>query len=100
MPEVERTLTQLGRELEYPPTPDLATPVAGRLRAGGAAAPAGERPRVRRRLLLPPGGLRRALVLTIVATLLLAGTVAAAVAARLRAGRAAAPAEAHPRVRR
>jgi hypothetical protein len=79
MPELERTLTQLGRELEYPPTPDLAAAVAGRLRAGGAAAPAEERPRVRRRLLLAPGGLRRALVLALVAMLLLAGTVVAAV---------------------
>jgi hypothetical protein len=79
MPELERTLTRLGRELEYPPTPDLATAVVGRLRAGGAAAPAEERPRVRRRLLVPPGGLRRALVLALVATLLLAGTVVAAV---------------------
>jgi hypothetical protein len=79
MPELERTLTQLGRELEYPPTPDLAAAVAGRLRADGAAEPAEERPRVRRRLLLPPGGLRRALVLALVAMLLLAGTVVAAV---------------------
>jgi hypothetical protein len=79
MPELERTLTQLGRELEYPPTPDLATAVARRLGAGRAAAPAEERPGVRRRLLLPPGGLRRALVLALVATLLLAGTVVAAV---------------------
>jgi hypothetical protein len=78
MPELERTLTQLGRELEYPPTPDLAAAVAGRLRAGRAAAPAEERPPVRR-LLLPPGGLRRALVLALVAMLLVAGTVVAAV---------------------
>jgi hypothetical protein len=78
VPELERTLTQLGRELEYPPTPDLAAAVAGRLRAGRAAAPAEERPRVRR-LVLPPGGLRRTLVLALVAMLLLAGTVVAAV---------------------
>jgi hypothetical protein len=79
MPDLERTLTRLGRELEYPPTPDLATAVAGRLRAGEAAPPAEERPHVRRRLVLPRGGLRRALVLALVATLLLAGTVVAAV---------------------
>ena len=31
MPELERLLTGLGRELDYPPTPDLAGAVARRL---------------------------------------------------------------------
>jgi hypothetical protein len=102
MPELERLLTQLGRDLDYPPTPDLAAAVAARLRgvepgsAGAEAAPPAPaeaapprpaeaaRPPVaaptRRRLrLLPPAGLRRALVLAVVALLLLAGTVLAAV---------------------
>jgi hypothetical protein len=60
-------LTQLGRELEYPPTPDLAPAVARRVRT-----------RTRRRQLLPATGLRRALALALVATLVLAGSVLAA----------------------
>jgi hypothetical protein len=76
MPELERMLNQLGRELEYPPTPDLAAAVTERMR-GGAPAPPGERPRARRRLL-PPAGFRRALVIAVVAMLVLAGTVLAA----------------------
>jgi hypothetical protein len=78
MPELERMLTQLGREIEYPPTPDLAAAVAGRLRPGVTATPPEGRPRARRRLL-PSAGFRRALVLALVALLLLAGTVLAAV---------------------
>ena len=78
MPELDRMLTQLGRELEYPPTPDLARGVAGRVRAGAAATPPEGRSRARRRIL-PPASLRRALVLALVALLLLAGTVFAAV---------------------
>ncbi len=31
MPELERLLSGLGRELDYPPTPDLAGAVARRL---------------------------------------------------------------------
>ena len=69
MPELERMLTGLGRELDYPPTPDLATAVAGRL------APA---PPARRRLL-PAAGFRRALALALIALLVLAGAVVAAV---------------------
>ena len=76
MPELERMLTQLGRELEYPPTPDLAAAVGARLRGAG---PAMETRPKRRLRLLPPPGLRRSLVLALVALLLLAGTVFAAV---------------------
>ena len=100
MAELERLLTQLGRELAYPPTPDLAAAVRARLvgakptageaappptgveRAPGAPSPA-RRPalEIRDRLfrVLPPAGLRRSLVLALVALLLLAGTVFAAV---------------------
>jgi hypothetical protein len=77
MPELERMLTQLGRELDYPPTPDLAAAVAGRVRAGAAAAP--PEGRGSRRRVLPPASFRRALVLALVALLLLAGTLFAAV---------------------
>jgi hypothetical protein len=74
MPELERRLTQLGRELDYPPTPDLGGAVASRLRAVEPERAKAVRPR-----LFPPAGLRRALVLALVALLLLAGTVFAAV---------------------
>jgi hypothetical protein len=67
MAELERALTQLGREIEYPPTPDMGTAVTGRLRPS------------REFRLLPPAGLRRSLALALVALLLLAGTVFAAV---------------------
>jgi hypothetical protein len=76
MPELERTLTQIGREVDWPETPDLASSVAGRLRAA-AAEPAPARRRLRD--LLPPPGLRRALVLALVSLLVLAGGVFAAV---------------------
>jgi hypothetical protein len=114
MPELERLLTQLGREIDYPPTPDLAAVVTVRLggakpiagepappptgverapgeaappptgveRAPGAPSPARRHALgIRDRLLraLAPGGLRRSLVLALVALLLLAGTVFAAV---------------------
>jgi hypothetical protein len=69
MPELERMLRAVGGELEYPPTPDLATAVASRL----APEPA-RRPR-----LLPAAGLRRALALALVALLVLASAVVAAV---------------------
>jgi hypothetical protein len=75
MTELERLLTQLGRDLDYPPTPDLAAAVTSRLRVG---EPEPTR-RARRPRLLPPAGLRRALALALVALLLLAGTVLAAV---------------------
>lgn len=73
MSDLERMLTQLGRELDYPPTPDLTAAVASRLRRV-------EKPSPRRRpRLFPPAGLRRALVLALVGLLVLAGTVLAAV---------------------
>jgi hypothetical protein len=74
MSELERMLTRLGDELDWRPTPDLAGGVAERLRS--------ERPRRRRsswRALLPPAGVRRTLVLALVALLLITGTVLAAV---------------------
>jgi len=71
--ELERLLTQLGRELDYPPTPDLATAVRSRLRGVEPEPAKPTRPR-----LVPALGLRRALVLALVALLLLAGTVFAA----------------------
>jgi hypothetical protein len=73
MSELERQLTQLGRELDYPATPDLAGAMASRLRAVEPARAKAVRPR-----LFPPAGLRRALVLALVTLLLLAGTVFAA----------------------
>jgi hypothetical protein len=79
MPELERMLTQLGRELEYPPMPDLAAAVGGRLRGAEAEVKARPAPRGRRLRLLRRTILRRSLVLALVALLLLAGTVFAAV---------------------
>jgi hypothetical protein len=75
--ELEQRLTQLGRELDWPETPDLDSRVRARLRE----AEAGERAPLRRprRLLLPPAGLRRSLALALVALLVLAGGVFAAV---------------------
>jgi hypothetical protein len=72
MPELERMLTRLGEELDWPPTPDLA---------GGVMARLDERPARRRRFagLLPPAGLRRSLAIAVVALLLLAGAAFAAV---------------------
>jgi hypothetical protein len=66
--ELERALTQLGRELEYPDTPALAARVRARLEAPP-----------RRRGLPPVAGLRRALALALIALLVLAGGVLAAV---------------------
>ena len=90
MPELERMLTQLGRQLDYPATPDLAGVVTARLReadtgrtpiapAPPAAEPAGPRLCARLTELVPPVGLRRSLALALIALLLLAGTVFAAV---------------------
>jgi hypothetical protein len=62
--ELERALVSLGRELEYPPTPDLAAVVAERLRRS-------------RRTRRP----RRTLVLAFALFLLISGTVVAAVPA-------------------
>jgi hypothetical protein len=88
--DLERRLTQLGRELDWPPTPDLSTAVITRLRASAAGAtlpPAATRDsaeppvrrRPRRRLLFPPAGFRRSLAIAVVALLVLAGGVVAAV---------------------
>jgi hypothetical protein len=106
MRDLERTLIQIGRELEWPDTPDLAAGVMARLEAAApeAAVPGGaahsargahrrlrqpepdkldgrRRGGPRRRLagLLPPRGLRRALVLALVSLLVLSGAVFAAV---------------------
>jgi hypothetical protein len=97
MPELEQTLTRIGRELDWPETPDLAASVAARLRAAPAPAlppePAERRLRAAQRdkldtrrggrgrigRLLPPAGLRRALVLALVSLLVMAGAVFAAV---------------------
>jgi len=91
MSELERQLTQLGRELDWPETPDLGARVTARLRDSAEPAPgAGESiPGVARRrpsrslarlgALLPPAGLRRSLALALVALLVLAGGVFAAV---------------------
>lgn len=72
MTELERALTQLGREIEWPETPDLTVNLRARL------ASAAE-PQRRRRRLLPPAGFRRALALALIALLVLAGGVFAAV---------------------
>jgi len=80
MSDLERQLTQLGRELDWPETPDLGARVSGRLR--DSAGPVRRRPgRWPGRLggLLPPAGLRRSLALAVVALLVLAGGVFAAV---------------------
>jgi hypothetical protein len=92
MPELERMLSQLGGELDWPPTPDLARSVMARLDADAVAEgsgaerpapkrPAAERPPAER----PPAGRRRAfpiarrsLALAFVALLLLAGAAFAA----------------------
>jgi hypothetical protein len=66
--ELEHALTRLGRELDYPATPALATRVRARLEAPP-----------RRRRLLPAAGLRRALALALIGLLVLAGGVLAAV---------------------
>lgn len=104
MAELERMLTQLGRELDYPRTPDLATRVTAALGTEEEARPAEPvtptdtaRPRAsrnrlrppaaRNRLrtpgrlarLLPPAGLRRSLALALLALLLLGGAAVAAV---------------------
>jgi hypothetical protein len=70
--ELERALTQLGREIEWPDTPDLTANLRARL----AAAPP---PPKKQRRLLPPAGFRRALALALIALLVLAGGVFAAV---------------------
>jgi hypothetical protein len=89
MRDLEQTLLQIGRELEWPQTPRLASSVLARLEArpaegpaaGAEPAPPAHRPRRRPRGagLLPPRGLRRALVLALVSLLVLSGAVFAAV---------------------
>lgn len=79
MSDLERQLTRLGRELDWPPTPDLAPAVTARLRADVADAEPDTAPRPARRRLLPPAGFRRSLALALVALLVLAGGVFAAV---------------------
>jgi hypothetical protein len=71
--EFEERLTRLGRELDWPPTPDLAPAVRRRLEAPARRL---EAPARRRR---PPVLLRRSLALALVALLVLAGGVVAAV---------------------
>ena len=77
MTELERALVALGREIEYPPTPDLASAVGRRL-AARAAGP--ERGRGRG-LVLRPGRSWRALLVAFAVLLLTCGTVVAAVPA-------------------
>jgi hypothetical protein len=74
--ELERQLTQLGQELDWPATPDLAPAVSARLRDSAAAEPARARPRLRLRRRLPIG---RPLAIALASLLLLAGGVFAAV---------------------
>jgi hypothetical protein len=73
--DLERQLTQLGRELDWPPTPDLTGSVRERI----APAPARRRSRSRLGRLLPPAGFRRSFAIAVVALLVLAGGVFAAV---------------------
>ena len=68
MSELERQLTRLGRELDWPATPDLARSVAPRLQATPP-----------RRSLVRPTGFRRSLTIALVGLLVLAGGVVAAV---------------------
>jgi hypothetical protein len=70
MSELERQLTALGRELDWPPTPDVSTAVTARLRRSA--------PGLRRRVW-PAAGFRRSLAIAVVALLVLAGGVFAAV---------------------
>jgi hypothetical protein len=76
MTELEQALRSLSAEIEYPPTPDLAGMIAGRIREaerGGVGA------RRRTRVwTLPPRTLRRSLVVALAALLIAAGAVFAA----------------------
>ena len=81
MTDLERQLTQLGHELDWPPAPDLADSVRERL---AQAPPASDRPAVPwRRRLAPvrrrPAFFTRSFAIAIAALLLLAGGVVAAV---------------------
>ena len=66
MSDLERRLTQLGGELDWPPTPDLTTPVTARLTP---APPARRRPTI----------FRKSFAIALAALLVLAGGVFAAV---------------------
>ena len=81
MRDLEQTLTRIGREVDWPQTPDLASSVTARLHPISAAGVKEAPPKRRVRLtdLLPPAGLRRALVLALVSLLVLSGAVFAAV---------------------
>ena len=68
MSEFERHLTRLGRELDWPPTPDLAGSVGPRLQASPS-----------RRRLVRPATFRRSLAIALLGLLVLAGGVFAAV---------------------
>jgi hypothetical protein len=75
--ELEQRLTELGRGLDWPPTPDLAASVRTRLAEGaGARAPEPVRPR---RALWPAAGFRRSLAIALAGLLVFAGGVFAAV---------------------
>ena len=78
MSDLERRLVELGRELDWPATPDLAGSVRARVQ-DAAERPARTPVRRVRRRLLPPAGLRRSLALALLALLVLAGGVLAAV---------------------
>jgi hypothetical protein len=74
MTELERALVALGREIEYPPTPDLARAVERRLAGAGSGA---ERVWAGRFALRS----RRAVLIAVAVLLLMCGTVVAAVPA-------------------
>ena len=73
MSDLERELTMLRGELDWPGTPDLATAVRDRLAPAERPAPA------RGRLRFPARGFRRSLAIALAALLVLAGGVFAAV---------------------
>ncbi len=79
MTELERQLTQQGRELDWPGTPALAPAVSARLRAEAAGRPRAARPGSIRRSLFPAAGFRRSLAIALASLLVLAGGVFAAV---------------------
>jgi len=83
MPELERMLTQLGGELDYPPTPELAPRVAARVAAEPRRPRRSDRRRARGRGLGPRRSdafhWRRTLALALAALLLVAAAAVAAV---------------------
>jgi hypothetical protein len=74
MSDLERRLTQLGRELDWPGTPELARAVSARLPAAPASAG-----RLRPRRSPPASRFRRSLAIALAGLLVLAGGVFAAV---------------------